>query len=209
MKKRSAFTFITAIALTAGLTACGNSGGSGDNASPSASAPASTPAETSTPDPSMSMSGMDGMNMGTQDPSVAALDGSAGTIDGLEIQDPWTKAADSGMSATFGVVKNTTGKDITIVKAESAVSPMLELHETVMGANGQMQMRPKEGGFTIKAGESLELKPGGNHLMIMDLPKPLKAGEENTFTFISNDNKKFEFTAVVKDFAGANENYVP
>ena len=58
----------------------------------------------------------------------------------------------------------------------------MQLHETVQNESGQMVMREVEGGFVIPAHGSLELTPGGNHLMFMDLTAPLRAGDETTIT---------------------------
>lgn len=125
----------------------------------------------------------------------------------VTITDAWVKAAESGMSAAFGTLENTSGHDITLVSAESPASTMLELHETVENDSGEMVMQQKEGGFVIPAGGSVALEPGGNHIMLMDLVSPLVAGEEATFTLTFSDDSTYEFTAPVKDYSGANENY--
>lgn len=125
----------------------------------------------------------------------------------LTVSDPWVKAAESGMSAAFGTIRNTTDKDVTIVSASTPASPMVELHETVMGANGTMQMQPKKGGFVIPAKGELKLEPGANHIMLMGLSKPVKAGDEITFDLKLSDGITVSFTAQGKDFTGANENY--
>ena len=75
---------------------------------------------------------------------------------------------------------------------------MLELHETVENETGEMVMRQIEGGFTIPAGGSLALEPGGNHIMLMDLTSPLMAGDEVTFTLTFADDTTYEVTAPVK-----------
>jgi copper(I)-binding protein len=51
--------------------------------------------------------------------------------------------------------------------------------------NGTMRMRELAGGLEIKAGETVELKPGGFHIMFQDLTEPLKQGDtvEGTLTF--------------------------
>lgn len=125
----------------------------------------------------------------------------------ISISDAWVKAADSGMSAGFGELENDGTSDVTVVSATTAASSMLELHETVENEAGEMVMRQIEGGFVIPAGGSLALEPGGNHIMLMDLTAPLKAGEEVTFTLTFSDDSTFSFTAPVKDYSGANENY--
>lgn len=125
----------------------------------------------------------------------------------LTVSDPWVKAAESGMSAAFGTIRNTTGKDVTIVSASTPASPMVELHETVMGANGTAQMQPKKGSFVIPAKGELKLEPGAHHIMLMGLSKPVKAGDEITFDLKLSDGSTVSFTAQGKDFTGANENY--
>jgi periplasmic copper chaperone A len=126
----------------------------------------------------------------------------------LTIKDPWVKAAPAGeMTAAFGILTNTTGADITVTGAESPVSPM-ELHEMTM-KDGQMVMRPKEGGFVIKAGGRHELGPGGDHLMLMKPAKAIEAGDEIPFTLKLADGTNVLFTAIAKPFAGAGESYAP
>ncbi len=128
--------------------------------------------------------------------------------DSVKVTETWAKAAEAGgMTAAFGTIENTSDKDVTIVSATSNVSPKLELHETVATDTGQMMMREVEGGFVIKAGAKLELVPGGNHIMLFDLPKAVKAGDEATITLTFSDGSTLDFTALVKDYAGANEKY--
>lgn len=125
----------------------------------------------------------------------------------LTVKDPWVKAADSGMTAAFGTLINNTGTDVTVVSVASPASPM-ELHEMAM-EDGKMVMRPKEGGFTIKAGGTHELSPGGDHLMLMKPSAPIKPGDELQFTLTLADGGTVSFSAVAKPFAGAGESYAP
>ena len=142
----------------------------------------------------------------TQATAVAAT-ADATAAEALAISDAWVKAADGGMSAAFGELSNRGDDDITIVAAEAAVSPRLELHETAANDAGEMMMREVEGGFVVPAAGSLTLEPGGNHIMLMDLSHALMAGDEITITLALSDGSSLEFTAPVKDFAGGNENY--
>jgi copper(I)-binding protein len=127
--------------------------------------------------------------------------------DSITIQDAWAKSADSGMSAAFGVLVNDGDADVTVVSASSSASTMIELHETVENDSGEMVMREVEGGFVIPAGGTFPLEPGGNHIMFMDVTEPLVAGAEVEITFTFDDGSTFTFTAPVKDYSGANENY--
>ncbi|AGL17048.1 copper chaperone PCu(A)C [Actinoplanes sp. N902-109] len=137
---------------------------------------------------------------------AAAPSASAGAV--LTIKDPWVKAATAGtMTAAFGQLVNTSNTDVTIVKAASPASPM-ELHEMAM-QDGKMVMRPKEGGFVIKAGGTHELSPGGDHLMLMKPAADIAPGDEVSFTLTLADGRTVPFTAIAKPFAGAGESYAP
>jgi len=126
----------------------------------------------------------------------------------LAVRDMWVKTAESGMTAAFGTLVNTGDTDVQVVKATSTASPVMELHE-VADVDGTMVMRPKDGGFTVPANGGHTLEPGGDHLMLMDLTAPVKAGDEVRFTLTFADGRTFAFTAVAKDFAGGNESYHP
>ncbi|MFD2356939.1 copper chaperone PCu(A)C [Nonomuraea ferruginea] len=70
-------------------------------------------------------------------------------------------------------------------------------------------MRPKEGGFVVPARGSHELKPGGDHIMLMGVKEEVKPGAEIPITLTLQEGPPLEFTAVGKDFAGAKEDYQP
>lgn len=138
-------------------------------------------------------------------PAAPAATAAAG--DSINLQDAWVKAVDDGMSAAFGTLENDGPTAVTVVSATTPASGMAELHETVENEAGEMVMRPREGGFTVPAGGSLELAPGGNHIMLMDLTAPLEAGAEASFTLTFSDGSTYDFSAPVKDYSGANETY--
>ncbi|SBT66148.1 hypothetical protein GA0070622_3165 [Micromonospora sediminicola] len=150
----------------------------------------------------------------SDDPTTAApsastnASASAGATAGvLGIRDPWVKAADKGMTAAFGTLVNDGDADLTITGAATEVSPM-ELHEMAM-KDGKMVMQAKPGGIVIKARSSATLEPGGDHLMLMNLKQPVKAGDELSFTLTFADGRTQTFTAVAKPFTGAQESYAP
>jgi periplasmic copper chaperone A len=68
-------------------------------------------------------------------------------------------------------------------------------------------MREKDGGVVVKANSSYELAPGGDHIMLFDLPAPVQAGSDVPFTFTFSDGATAQFTAQVRDFTGAREDY--
>ena len=125
----------------------------------------------------------------------------------LQIEDQWVKAAESGMTAAFGVITNPTNKPIRVVGARSPrFAGVVQLHEVAM-QGGKMQMKEKSGGFVIPAGGSVELKPGGDHLMLMKMRQPVTAGEMVPMLLITSDGGQLRFTAMGRVFAGANEEY--
>ncbi|MET8907570.1 copper chaperone PCu(A)C [Micromonospora sp. NPDC004551] len=140
-------------------------------------------------------------------PPASASTAASAAAGVLGIRDPWVKAADKGMTAAFGTLVNDGDTDVTITAASTDVSPM-ELHEMTM-RDGKMVMQPKQGGIVVKAHSSTTLQPGGEHLMLMDLKRPVQAGDELTFTLTFADGKTQTFTAVAKPFTGAQETYAP
>lgn len=125
----------------------------------------------------------------------------------VHLHDAWVKAAESGMSAAFGLIENHTDQDVVVLSATSPASESIELHETALNADGQMVMRELEGGFVIPAHGQYLLEPGGNHLMLMGLTGPLLAGELVEFTLTLDDGSTIVFEAPIKDYSGANEQY--
>lgn len=132
---------------------------------------------------------------------------SATEAESLTMTDPWVKSAEDGMTAAFGTLVNTGDRDVTIVSAETDVTDVMELHETVQNDDGAMAMQEKDGGFVVPAGGEHELAPGGDHLMIMDLLRPVEPGEALTVTLTFADGSTTDVEATVKEFTGADEDY--
>lgn len=140
---------------------------------------------------------------------AAAPDSTATTQEGasaaFELTDGWAKAGD-GMTGVFGALTNSSDEDLTLVKVESPAARMIELHETVTSGSTS-KMQEKDGGFVIPAGGTYDLEPGGDHIMFMNLPKPLLAGDEVELTLTFDDGSTVETSVLVKDYDGAQENY--
>ncbi len=124
------------------------------------------------------------------------------------LNEGWAKAGDTGgMTGVFGTLENMGDADLTITSVESDDAGMIELHEVT--ADGVMQ--EIKGDVVIPANGTFELAPGANHIMLMDLKKDLLAGSEVTFTLnlksADGETMSVPFTVLVKDYAGANENY--
>ena len=102
----------------------------------------------------------------------------------------------SAMMATAGavyvVIENQGNQADRLVGVSSAAAKTVQVHESYMDANGAMGMRPVEGGLEIPAGGKVELKPGGYHIMLMELVKPLEVGTKIAVTL------KFEKSGEIK-----------
>ncbi|SNS72016.1 copper chaperone PCu(A)C [Rhodococcoides kyotonense] len=127
--------------------------------------------------------------------------------DSVTVREAWIKAADSGMTSAFAEIQNTGDDQVRVVAASTDSSSMMELHEVVSSADGSMVMKPKEGGFAVAGSDTKVLQAGGDHLMLMDVTSPLTPGVDTDITLTFEDGSTSTFTAQVRDFAGAQENY--
>jgi copper(I)-binding protein len=104
--------------------------------------------------------------------------------------DVWARATVPKQTATgaFMTLKSTT--DVTLVNAASPAANIVEVHEMRMKDN-VMYMRAIDE-VPLPAGKAVELKPGGYHVMLIDLVKPLAAGEKVpvTLTVVGKDGRK-------------------
>jgi copper(I)-binding protein len=99
----------------------------------------------------------------------------------VSAQNPWTRATPPGakVGAGFMVLKNAGAAD-RVVGASSPAAGRVELHITVREGD-VMKMREVQG-LDVPAGGTFELKPGGAHLMLMDLKRPIKKGDKVPLT---------------------------
>lgn len=125
----------------------------------------------------------------------------------VSVTDPWVRAETGEMTAMFGEIVNGTDEDLHIASIETDVAETVEMHEMVMGDDGSMIMQEYEGGFTIPAGETLSLEPGGNHFMLIGISTELLAGETVTLTVQFDGGDSLVIEAPIKDFEGGNEPY--
>jgi len=108
------------------------------------------------------------------------------------------------------MITNPTKTDIRIIAVRSnRFTTLAQLHEMAMSASGQMVMQEKEEGLVIPAGETVELKPGGNHIMFMNLKKPVTAGTLVPIMLIGSNGERLRFKALGKVYSGASETYQP
>ncbi|GAN47744.1 DUF1775 domain-containing protein [Methylobacterium radiotolerans] len=104
----------------------------------------------------------------------------------LTIETPWLRATPNGAKVAGGYVRitNRGRAPDTLTGATVPFAKSSDIHSMSM-EGGVMKMAPVTNGLTIKPGETVELKPGGYHLMFEDLTGAPKAGETvaGTLTF--------------------------
>lgn len=103
-----------------------------------------------------------------------------------------------GTGAVYFTVLNGLDTDVQLVSASSPAANVVETHETV-AENGVMKMVPLPDGYTVPAGEALVLKPGGKHIMLIDVIKPLAPGDELSLTVNFDNGESMELTVPVLD----------
>jgi copper(I)-binding protein len=104
----------------------------------------------------------------------------------LQITTPWLRATPKGAKVAGGYlsITNKGSEPDRLIGASIPVAPTGEIHEMSM-ENGTMHMQELTDGLEIKPGETVEFKPGGYHIMFVDLAEPLKQGDtvEGILTF--------------------------
>jgi copper(I)-binding protein len=107
------------------------------------------------------------------------------TLGDLKIGHPWSRATPpvAKVGAGYLSILNQGGAADRLVAASSPAAGRVEIHEMRMDS-GVMRMRELAQGLALPAGERVELKPGGYHLMLMDLKAPLREGADVPVTLV-------------------------
>lgn len=131
--------------------------------------------------------------------------------DQLSVEQPWIKAADSGMTAAFGQLRNDGDTAVTLTGASAdGIAGEVELHETVADPEtGATKMQALEDPIVIEPGETVTLEPGGQHIMLMDLQCAPMAGTELSVQLQFEGGQEQSLRLPVRDYAGAKEEYAP
>ena len=97
-------------------------------------------------------------------------------VGSVQIENAYTRATVPGQQAAGGFMKiENKGAADQLVSASSPVAGEVQLHEMAMDGNVMKMRQVKD--IAVPAGGAVELKPGGLHLMFMNIKAPLTAGE--------------------------------
>jgi periplasmic copper chaperone A len=97
----------------------------------------------------------------------------------LVITQGWSRATPGGAKVGGGylTIENKGSAPDRLIGGSADIAGKVEVHEMTMN-NGVMTMRPLDKGLTIEPGKTAKLAPGGYHLMMFDLKRPLKQGDK-------------------------------
>jgi copper(I)-binding protein len=121
---------------------------------------------------------------------LAACIGSAQAVHAqVTVSQAWAKATVPGQKVGAAYMELKSAESAALVSAASPAAGMTEVHEMKM-ESGVMKMRAVER-IELPAGKTVKLEPGGYHVMLMGLRKPLKAGDTVPITLtIETSGKK-------------------
>ena len=115
--------------------------------------------------------------------------------DTITISQAWSRATPGGAKVASGymTIKNDGSTADRLIGGGSDAAAKVEVHEMAT-KNGVMTMREVEGGLPIAPGGTVKLAPGGFHLMLVDVKKPLKQGDKIAVTLEFEKAGKKEVT---------------
>ncbi len=108
----------------------------------------------------------------------------------VTVSEPWVRATVPQQKATGAFIKLKSTQDAKLISAKSPAAGIVEVHEMAL-EGGVMKMRAVDV-LALPMGKAVELKPGGYHVMLMDLKSQVKDGDAVplTLTFETKDGKR-------------------
>ncbi|MBK8045954.1 MAG: copper chaperone PCu(A)C [Anaerolineales bacterium] len=103
--------------------------------------------------------------------------------------------------AAYLTILNGLADPVRLVGVTGSIAKSVEMHETI-NDNGVMKMEPRAEGFEIPAGGSVELKPGGKHIMLMGLVQGLAVGDVYSLTLQFDNGESIDIDVPVMDMEG-------
>lgn len=130
----------------------------------------------------------------------AVIPSAAPAADAIRVIDPWARATVPGQKVGGVFMEIVSPRDARLTGVASSVAGAAEVHSMTMDG-GTMKMRAVES-LDLPAGRPVKLAPGGYHVMLFDLKKPLVAGEKVPLTLVIEDagkrTHKIAVTAIVR-----------
>ena len=109
---------------------------------------------------------------------------------GVKVEQGWLRPTVPGQQGTGGYMKLTASESKRLVSASSPLAGVAEIHDVKM--DGDVMKMRAVAVLELPAGKTVELKPGGLHLMLMDLKQPLPVGTSVPLTLVLKDSRGVE-----------------
>jgi copper(I)-binding protein len=115
----------------------------------------------------------------------------------VTVGDPWIRATVPAQKTAGAFMQLHSAKATRLVDVQTPVAGRAEVHQ--MGMEGQTMRMQKVDGIDLPAGQTVNLASGGYHVMLFDLKRQLKDGEQVplTLTFVGPDKKRENVTVQV------------
>ena len=113
------------------------------------------------------------------------------------VTEAWIRGTVPQQKATGLFAQITSAQGGRLVSASSPAAGVVEIHEMSMDGN-VMKMRALPNGLDLPAGKPVALKPGGYHLMLLDLKQALKTGDTVVVTLVIEGADKKRETVEIK-----------
>ncbi len=122
----------------------------------------------------------------------------------VTVQEAWIRGTVAGQSATGAFMELTAKSNARLVGVSTPLTKNAEVHNMTM-QNGVMKMFPVDG-IDVPAGRTVKLASGGYHVMLMNLQKPLNAGDkvplQLTFELADKKRETVDLMVEVRDIKG-------
>ena len=126
---------------------------------------------------------------------AAAVAAAPAALAQVAVSDAWVRGTTASQKATGAFMQLRSAYDVSLVSASSPVAGVVEIHEMKM-EGGVMRMSAISA-LPLPAGKTVELKPGGYHVMLMALRAQLKEGDAVPVTLTFKDKDGRESAVVV------------
>ncbi len=125
---------------------------------------------------------------------------SEGGTSEISVSDAWARESATRTSAAYVKIENKGGADDMLTGAMSPVAETVEIHDMTM--EGMVMKMRKLDGVAVKAGETVELAPGGRHIMLIGLKQVLEEGASVPVTLVFEKAGEIEVIAPVRPAGG-------
>ena len=127
---------------------------------------------------------------------AAVAFGAASAFAQVTAADAWVRGTVPAQTATGAYVTLKSAQDAKLVGASTPAAKRTEIHETKM--QGEVMQMREVASLALPAGKAVELKPGGAHLMLLGLVKPLAKDQSVPITLTLEDKAGKRSTLVVQ-----------